>query len=52
MLGWFDEHRIKELLNIPEKIRIGLLITLGYSDEQKRKKVRKSKEKMGTFNGY
>ncbi len=54
ILGWFDEKRIKKLLNIPRKTRIGLLITLGYAEEgyKLRKKVRKAAEVMSSFNGY
>ncbi len=30
ILGWFDERRIKRLLDVPRGARIGLVITLGY----------------------
>ena len=33
MMGWFDENRIKQLLKIPEKRKIGLIITLGYAPD-------------------
>lgn len=33
MLGWFDEPKVKRLLGIPMRKRIGLLITLGFSAE-------------------
>jgi nitroreductase len=54
MIGWFDEKKIKPLLNIPEKRKIGLLITLGYppDDYQLRKKIRKPKEQICGFNSY
>lgn len=52
MLGWFDEDAIKAQLNIPARIRIGLVITLGYSNEPKRRKMRKKKEQMSSFNSY
>jgi nitroreductase len=54
MLGWFDEDHIKKILKIPEKNRIGLVITLGYAGEGDitRKKIRKSQEKMFCFNSY
>lgn len=54
MLGWFNEHRIKELLGIPKKTGIGLVITLGYPAEgyALRPKSRKKPEEMSGFNGY
>lgn len=54
MLGWFDEEAIKKILQIPEKTGIGLVITLGYAqpDEIVRKKVRKKREAMCSFNKY
>lgn len=43
MIGWFNEKKIKQLLNIPEKRKVGLVITLGYAPEgyKLRKKIRK-----------
>ncbi len=54
MLGWFDEKKIKKLLNIPRKTRIGLVITLGYAekDYQIREKIRKDRNVMSSFNKY
>jgi len=54
MLGWFDEKKIKSLLNIPRKTRIGLVITLGYAvkDYPVREKIRKEKNVMSSFNRY
>ncbi len=54
MLGWFDEITIQKILHIPEKIRIGLVITLGYAADEDplRAKIRKSAEKMCRFNRY
>ena len=54
MMGWFNEKKIKQLLNIPKKKRIGLVISLGYSpvDYKQRKKIRKSSEEMSSFNSY
>ena len=54
MLGWFDEESIKRLLGIPEKTRIGLLITLGYAAEgyPLREKNRKSVLEISSFNHY
>ena len=54
MLGWFDEAAIKSILQIPERIRIGLVITLGYppDDYPLRQKLRKSVGEMSRFNRY
>jgi len=54
MLGWFDEEAIKDLLHIPAKMRIGLLIALGYTAEgyPLRKKIRKTMSEMCSFNRY
>lgn len=53
MLGWFNENPIKKLLNIPKEKRIGLIITLGYSeDENIRTKNRKTTDEMRSYNGY
>ncbi len=54
MIGWFDEDKIQELLHIPKKKKIGLLITLGYAPEdyKQRKKIRKKVAKIYGFNKY
>ncbi len=54
MIGWFDEERIQELLHIPKKKKIGLLITLGYAPEdyELRKKIRRKVDKIYRFNSY
>jgi nitroreductase len=41
MIGWFNEKKVKELLNIPSSKRIPLLITLGYREGKLREKARK-----------
>ena len=54
MLGWFDETAIHKVLAIPEKIRIGLVITLGYAAPGTpiRIKIRKNTKQMCSFNRY
>lgn len=54
MIGWFNEKKIKQLLNIPEKRKVGLVITLGYAPEgyKLRKKIRKPVEQICGFNSY
>jgi len=54
MLGWFDEKKVKNLLNVPESKNIPLLITLGYVPEGylHRKKIRKSFDHVVKWNEY
>ena len=53
MIGWFDEKKVRELLHIPQKRRIPLLLTLGYpAKETPRKKIRKTPEKLYRYDRY
>lgn len=54
MLGWFDERRVQELLQIPQHKRIGLLISLGYATpgDPIRAKKRKPSAEMSGYNKY
>lgn len=54
MIGWFNEKKIQELLNIPRKRKVGLVITLGYppEDYKLRKKIRKPTDEICGFNSY
>ncbi len=52
ILGWFDEKEIKKLTGIPESKRLLLDITIGYPVKDKRKKLRKDKEKVISYNRY
>ncbi len=54
MIGWFDENKIKKLLQIPLDKSIGLVISLGYAVEgyPLRTKIRKAMEEMVRYNGY
>ena len=54
LIGWFDEKKIQQLLNIPEKRKVGLVITLGYppEDYKLRQKIRKPVEEICGFNRY
>jgi len=53
MIGWFNEKPIKKLLNIPDKKSIGLLISVGYSEnDHLRTKVRKELNKLSFYNRY
>jgi len=39
MIGWFNEKKLKSILNIPKSERVSLVITVGYpkSDETRHK---------------
>ena len=52
ILGWFDEKEIKKLTGIPANKRLLLDITIGYPAKSKRKKSRKSKDKVISYNHY
>lgn len=51
ILGWFDEKKVKKLLGVKNR-RIPLLISLGYSNCDTRKKIRKTMEEMSRWNKY
>lgn len=52
ILGWFDEKEIKKLTGIPASKRLLLVITIGYPSKEKRKKSRKPKDKVISYNRY
>lgn len=54
MLGWFNEKKVKSLLNIPKKKRVALCISVGYPVDNYhfRKKIRKDTEEMCKYNSY
>ena len=52
MLGWFNEKKIAGMLHLPKSKRIGLLITVGYSESPLREKIRKPIEKILNYNSY
>lgn len=52
ILGWFQEDKLKKLLNIPAGKRILLDITIGYSLQPLRPKKRKPTATMVSRNGY
>ncbi len=52
-LGWYSEHRTKEVLKIPKSKKIVSMISLGYSAEEHPKaKHKKSIEEISSFNSY
>lgn len=52
ILGWFDEKEIKKLTGIPANKRLLLDVAIGYPLKEKRKKLRKPKEKVISYNNY
>ena len=54
LIGWFEEAKIKKLLQIPSDKSIGLLISVGYAVDgyTQRTKIRKSMEEMVRYNSY
>ena len=54
IMGWFDEAKIKTLLNVPANRRIALLVAVGYApdDQPIRKKIRKDLDEIRSYNGY
>ena len=53
MLGYFDEKKVKKLINVPSQKRVGLLIAMGYSPfETARSKKRKELDEVCKFNSY
>lgn len=52
MIGWFKEKEVKSLLNIPEKKRPELIITIGYPSDEYRIKKRKNLNKIMSYNQY
>lgn len=53
ILGWFNEKKVKNFLNVPKRKGIPLLITLGYPDPSSRTvKHRRSLESIISYNSY
>ncbi len=53
ILGCFDEAAVKQLLEIPESIRVRLVLALGHGTaEQPRPKIRKPEQEVVSFNRW
>jgi nitroreductase len=52
VIGWFDEKKLKKILQIPSGKRALLDIVLGYSTQTNRPKTRKSPEEAISYNKY
>lgn len=52
MIGWFDEKKVGEVLEIPRNKRVMLIITIGYSAQNNRIKKRKNTSDIISFDKY
>lgn len=54
MMGWYNEPRLKKLLNIPASKDVALVISIGYAEDgyPLRKKTRKPIEEIVSYNCY
>ena len=53
ILGWFDEEKIKQILEIPDDMVLRLAIAVGYGkDDTVRKKARKPLSKIVSYNKF
>lgn len=52
IVGWFNEKKLRSVLDIPSSKRPILVITLGYSTQTLREKKRKKTEDVVSFNKY
>jgi nitroreductase len=54
MIGWYDEKKIQKILNIPSGKTIGLVISLGYAEDnyRLRNKIRKNMDEITGWNRY
>ncbi|HAN17299.1 MAG: nitroreductase [Bacteroidetes bacterium GWC2_33_15] len=52
MIGWFDETKVKKLLQIPKSKRVPLIITIGYPAKETRDKRRKQLDEIVSYNKY
>ncbi len=51
-IGWFKEDKVRELLNIPEDVRVVALIPIGYPDESPERTPRKNLEDLVMYDRY
>jgi len=51
-LGAYDEAQVKDILDIPEDIRVPAMFTLGYADENPEARPRKDYEEVVCFEKY
>lgn len=52
IIGWVDDRRIRKVLGIPASRKVELVITVGYTDNRLREKVRKLPGDVISYNKY
>jgi nitroreductase len=52
ILGWFDQKKIKKALGIPQSKKVELVISVGYTDNRLREKMRKPPGDVITYNRF
>ncbi|MFO7754829.1 MAG: nitroreductase family protein [Bacteroidales bacterium] len=52
ILGWFDEKKVKKVLQVPDNKRAELVITIGYPSKGYRQKKRKEPSELISYNKY
>jgi len=52
IVGWFDEKKLRKVLEIPQNKRPVLIIVVGYSAQKTRQKIRKEKSQVISENKY
>lgn len=52
IIGWLDEKKIRESLSIPRSKRVELILSVGYTDNTLRTKIRKPAEEIISYNKY
>ena len=51
-LGSYDEGKVKEVLDIPEDVRVVSILPLGYPDEAPEARMRKSLDEIVSYDKY
>ena len=52
IMGWVNESKLRNILGVPKSKHIPLVISLGYSLQEKRNKKRKPIEEIRSYNSY
>jgi len=52
IMGWFNEGKIKQLLQVPRGRKIWLMLAVGYPDDVQREKSRKSLKEISSVDKY